>query len=606
MLFPLRKEIVIMTNEERNIPPGGGSLLMGRELIVIVKPGAALRAIRAGVSFMEGVDVSPLSRLLASKNATLTPLFDVSEERATPETAPPTGATGMEEPDLSTFYHVEAADEDLDELAERLRELAFVEAAYVTPPTYLAEVPRTEVSRLLNILEPRPEEAPAPTPDFTARQGYLDAAPGGIDALYAWTVPGGTGQGVRIIDLEGSWNFSHEDLQQNEGGVLAGTPVSDLSFRNHGTAVLGEMCADNNGFGVTGICYDAYDRGIVYTSANAIQTAADNLRPGDIILIEAHRPGPRFDFKEVNGQNGFIAMEWWPDHFAAIRYATSRGVIVVEAGGNGAEDLDDPLYNTRPSGFPTNWTNPFNRANRDSGAIVVGAGAPPPGTHGLNWGPDRSRLDFSNYGSIFDAQGWGAGVTTCGYGDLQGGPNENVWYTDFFAGTSSASPIVLGALACVQGALRGLGRISLSPALARELLRTSGSPQQDAVGRPSTQRIGNRPDLRQLIPMAFKVAGWVEPKEPLAVVFILWGGTNDADGIGILPNGQVIHIPGNNPDPWREILAQISTAKSLTVEMPHISNAHISQQMQKLATEMFRGAAESAKAIIAEESTPVN
>lgn len=122
-----------MTNEERNIPTGGGSLLMGRELIVIVKPGAALRAIRAGVSFMEGVDVSPLSRLLASKNATLTPLFDVSEERATPETAPPTGATGMEEPDLSTFYHVDAADEDLDELAERLRELAFVEAAYVTP-----------------------------------------------------------------------------------------------------------------------------------------------------------------------------------------------------------------------------------------------------------------------------------------------------------------------------------------------------------------------------------------------------------------------------------------------------------------------------------------
>ena len=48
----------------------------------------------------------------------------------------------------------------------------------------------------------------------------------------------------------------------------------------------------------------------------------------------------------------------------------------------------------------------------------------PPGTHGRNHGADRSRLDFSNYGALIDAQGWGREVTTCGYGDLQGGANE--------------------------------------------------------------------------------------------------------------------------------------------------------------------------------------
>jgi hypothetical protein len=47
----------------------------------------------------------------------------------------------------------------------------------------------------------------------------------------------------------------------------------------------------------------------------------------------------------------------------------------VEAGGNGAENLDDIIYKTRPPDFPANWTNPFNRNNRDSGAIVVGANA---------------------------------------------------------------------------------------------------------------------------------------------------------------------------------------------------------------------------------------
>ena len=96
-------------------------------------------------------------------------------------------------------------------------------------------------------------------------------------------------------------------------------------------------------------------------------------------------------------------------------------------------------------------------AIRDSGAILVGAGAPPPGTHGRDHGPDRSRLDFSNFGARVDAQGWGEEVTTCGYGDLQGGTNEDLWYTDTFSGTSSASPIVVGALGCLQGVLRARG-----------------------------------------------------------------------------------------------------------------------------------------------------
>jgi hypothetical protein len=39
----------------------------------------------------------------------------------------------------------------------------------------------------------------------------------------------------------------------------------------------------------------------------------------------------------------------------------------------------------------------------------------------------------------------------------------------------------------------------LTPVRARQLLRTTGSPQQDAPGRPASQRIGNRPNLRQLV-----------------------------------------------------------------------------------------------------------
>lgn len=465
-----------------------------RELVVIANPEVGLRAGPAGLASAVDADVGPLAEFLESEGVSLKPLFGLSEERLRFDAASLSSTEGVPVPDLSIYYRVEAPDERLDELAAGLRRQPGVLAAYVKPP---AEPPE------LNDMVPAAEEAPPASPDFTGRQIYLNAAPAGIDARFAWTRPGGGGAGVRIIDIEGAWRFTHEDLIQNQGGVIGGTQSTDIGWRNHGTAVVGEFGGDRNSFGVTGICPDANVRAIsifgTTGSAGAIRQAADALGAGDIILIELHRPGPRFNFQSRGDQRGYIAIEWWPDDFDAIRYASGRGVIVVEAAGNGAENLDDPIYSVRPPGFPATWTNPFNRANRDSGALVVGAGAPPPGTHGADHGPDRSRLDFSNFGALLDAQGWGREVTTCGYGDLQGGTNEDFWYTDRFSGTSSASPIVVGAVGCVQGALRAAGRPLLTPATARNLLRTSGSPQQAAPTRPASQRIGNRPNVQEAI-----------------------------------------------------------------------------------------------------------
>ena len=84
-------------------------------------------------------------------------------------------------------------------------------------------------------------------------------------------------------------------------------------------------------------------------------------------------------------------------------------------------------------------------------------------------------------------------------GDLQGGSDETLWYTDTFSGTSSASPIVVGALACIQGILAARGLARLGPAQAIAVLRATGSAQTDAPGRPASQRIGNRPDIRGAI-----------------------------------------------------------------------------------------------------------
>jgi hypothetical protein len=491
-------------NGSRSSPPTAP--IGRRELILVAKPEAGLQVRASGLSSSAGAETGSLAEVLSSHGASLQPIFGGSEERARASAAALPSADGL--PDLGLYYHVIADDAELDGLAEDLMAHDLVEAAYVKPAAALPRIVADDVAELLNAMLPDPDDAPPVTADFTTRQGYLDPAPAGVDARYAWTVPGGQGDGVHIIDCEWGWRFSHEDLLQNQGGVVAGTSSTDT---NHGTAVLGEISGDRNTLGITGIAPNAIISASSFNdqpTSTAIVNAADRLAEGDIILLEIHRAGPMSP-NPLQGQLGFIAIEWWPDDFAAIRYAVNKGIVVVEAGGNGSQDLDDAIYSQRPPNFPASWRNPFDPANPSSGAVLVGAGAPPAGTHGRDWGPDRSRLDFSNYGARVDAQGWGREVTSTGYGDLQGGLNADLWYTDTFSGTSSASPIVTGALACIQGALRANGRIPLSPARAQEVLRAYGSPQQDSPGRPATQRIGNRPDLHQMIPAVLQpVAPW--------------------------------------------------------------------------------------------------
>jgi hypothetical protein len=79
-------------------------------------------------------------------------------------------------------------------------------------------------------------------------------------------------------------------------------------------------------------------------------------------------------------------LEWLQSVFDAVSTATAKGIVVVEAAGNGAVDLDQPAC----GGL-------FNRSVRNSRAIIVGAGSP----------FTRERLSFSSYGSRLDVQGWG-------------------------------------------------------------------------------------------------------------------------------------------------------------------------------------------------------
>ncbi|MDQ0824577.1 hypothetical protein QFZ60_000750 [Arthrobacter sp. B2I5] len=168
---------------------------------------------------------------------------------------------------------------------------------------------------------PRPEEPAAATPDFTSRQGYLDPAPAGVDARFAWTIAGGRGARIRIVDCEHGWLFDHEDLLANNGGIVSG---SNNASNDHGTAVFGILGGDRDTKGVTGIAADAWLAASSWTNqaaATAITEAADELRPGDFLLLEGQLGGPKHT--NPNSDIGLIALEWWPDLFAAIRAAAT-------------------------------------------------------------------------------------------------------------------------------------------------------------------------------------------------------------------------------------------------------------------------------------------
>lgn len=311
------------------------------------------------------------------------------------------------------------------------------------------------------------------TASYSDQQSYLKPAPVGIGAEAVWSRPGGRGENVKIIDIESGFNDRHEDLNVS----LLGD--NSTLQADHGTAVMGILSAQDNGFGITGIAHQAqatlyaFKKGQLsevndlYLAAmvKAIRESVALLGAGDVLLIEQHMFGP--DKKK------YTAVEYWPEIFKELKAATDKGIHCIQAAGNGDSNLDHKAYK-----------GAFDLKVRDSGCILVGAGDP----------LSKERLPFSNYGSRIDAQGFGKDVVTTGYGDLLN-LNLDQKYTAKFSGTSSAAPIVAGAVALVSSMAKSSGK-QISPREMREALRETGTPQ----GKKTTKtRIGSLPDLNQLI-----------------------------------------------------------------------------------------------------------
>jgi serine protease len=394
---------------------------------------------------------------------------------------------------LTQYWRVDLRTraEPIEELAQRFRRLAGVEQAYAE---------KVASDPVVN----------AGNDPFNGQQNYLDAAPTGIDARWAWTQAGGEGQGVGIVDLEQGWRLGHEDyagkapaliFNQNRDGN--GTYVG-----NHGTAVLGVMAADDNTRGVVGIAptiaslrvTSHWDGATALHVADAIVAALPTMAAGHILLLEVQRDALLLPTETDIGD------------FDAIRLATARGVIVVEAAGNGSNDFD--AFTDGGGFFRLRRGHPDFR---DSGAIMVGAAR-----SALVNANSHARAGFSNFGSRVDCYGWGENVTTCGYGDLSPMAAIDASYTATFSGTSSASPVVVGAAALTQSMYRQATGTMLSPGQMRAILSNpaNGTSQSATVAG----NIGVMPNLRQIGQVALGLVPDVYLRD-------------SAGDIGVVPSG---------------------------------------------------------------------
>jgi Subtilase family len=317
-------------------------------------------------------------------------------------------------------------------------------------------------------------------------QEYLGPAPVGINAKYGWRFKGGDGKGkVKFIDIEKGWILDHVSIHADQ---YSDTGINRYAFGDHGAGVLGIIMMQANeegGIGITpsaqGHIISQYRADGILNTADAILTAISHLQYGDILLLETQ-------VMDSDGDGKLLPVETQDAIWQVIRLATSLGIIVVEAAGNGnlhgveGNDLD-LLHVSGKKMF-----DPKESAYKDSGAIMVAAST--------MTAPHR-RLGYSNYGRRINCFAGGENILTPGNHPGNSGCAINT-YTSRFGGTSAAAAIVTGAVISLQSIKEANHHTRFSPGEMRLLMSDIKMGTESANGI-TKDKIGVMPDLKKII-----------------------------------------------------------------------------------------------------------
>ncbi|MEN8642262.1 S8 family serine peptidase [Pseudomonas sichuanensis] len=395
---------------------------------------------------------------------------------------------------LAPYYRIEQPESMLNDtfvaLGRTLASLDYVLSVQLLPRVaespgwYLAGagVLATLLTGGAVVLGNRAHENARPTPDFEALQTYLDepaTTTKGLNIRKAWERKV-TGKGVRTHLTDGGLEMAHEDLPGiAQIHVVEAGPNDDPV---HGTAAAGLLVAKANGFGTTGIAHGA--QLYVYHNQNAnSQTLKSLLRlvmPGDVVAFNRE--------VEATGMPGtrlptLHSQLWWN----AIQNLNARGAVVVCAAGNGHRLDNAAVGAVKGRGVDLSAWRHFDN-HGDAGAIVVGACQ--------SWSGEPS--EWSNFKYPYRMlNGWGDGVVTLGAihdKDLQDKPGTDRDYTDFYNGTSAATPMVAGALSLIQAYAIERHHIYLNGGQMHLLVMKSGYQDATLPGETNLP-MGARPNV---------------------------------------------------------------------------------------------------------------
>ena len=358
-----------------------------------------------------------------------------------------------------------------------------------------------------------------------------------IGAVAAHTTA--TGAGVRVGVIDSGIDFSHPDLAgaidvaASCSFIYSTTPTADpqevangdcsnktavQDLQGHGTHVATTIAGRQNGIGIVGVAPEATIVAIKactivgYCFADSVAAAlryAGDQRL-DVVNLSLFADPYLYYCSNDAGQRAILN-----DLQSAARYAQQRGVVIVAAAGNEAQDLGHPTTDDISPDWP-----PDTAVVRDVGNNCRVAPAEIPGVVTVSASGVSTLASYSNVGPVdVTAPGgdapqtptnvFGRGRILAGWSstDATGqwealialnravvsGGGRYVW----ISGTSMASPHVAGVAALIrsvhpgmpQGAVAALLRSSASP-LSCPATWPAGDPRQCSGGPGHTSFFG--------------------------------------------------------------------------------------------------------------------